>query len=173
MAYKDIEKRKANQKKWRENNREYIRNYNQTKGKINQKKYYEKNKDEINRKTREYRKKTEVKERISENNKDYHKKNKDKINERKREYSKRPEIRKRKAEIRREYNKLPKIKEINKIRDKTKHNFPLANKKCKICKGTAKHHHHYTNPYKFDKFWYVCIKCHEEVHEYKREVISQ
>lgn len=48
------------------------------------------------------------------------------------------------------------------IRQRTRTQFPIKNKKCNFCKDVATQHHHNTEPYKVDKFDYVCVKCHSD-----------
>ena len=92
-------------------------------------------------------------------NREYHKKNKERITEHKRIYrNSNPQIRKNINEK----AKLTRLRNIEKaiIRDKTKHCFPLLGKQCEFCSEMAISHHHYTIPYEYDKFWYVCKECH-------------
>ena len=87
------------------------------------------------------------------------------------EYFKDPEKIKRRNEKQKEYRL--KFAEENKVRDKTKHDFPLKDKLCKFCNQKAQHHHHYTKPYEFDKFWYVCIKHHLKIHMEERDAFLE
>lgn len=70
---------------------------------------------------------------------------------------------------RRNKNKLPmykkKYRKYNKLkvnlRNKTRANFKIPiNQKCQFCDNLAIARHHYTIPYEFDKFWFVCRECH-------------
>ena len=55
--------------------------------------------------------------------------------------------------------KTEKQREVRYIKRKTRSLFPITNQKCK-CGFQATEHHHTTNPIEFDKFIYVCHKCH-------------
>ncbi len=161
MAYKDQEKYKEYQKKWRENNKEKIREYNQTKGKESHKRWYEKNKERVKMERKENY--PNIKEKENLRSKKYHENNRGKILLRKKEYFQKPEVKKIVNERQKKY-RLKHLKK-NKERDKTKHDFPLKGKWCKFCNEKAQEHHHYTEPYQFDKFWFVCRKHHLEIHK--------
>lgn len=56
------------------------------------------------------------------------------------------------------------------IKRKTRRLYPLKNKKCKFCNEKATEHHHYTKPIEFNKFNYVCHKCHIKTNRKCKEV---
>ena len=63
-----------------------------------------------------------------------------------------------------EYDKTElKIKNMR-IRSKTNKNFPLAKQKCVKCGANAEQHHHTTKPIVFDKFIFLCERCHNTIH---------
>jgi len=71
MPYKDKEKQREANKRWRENNKEKQKEY--------MKEYYEKNKEQLNQKNKEYYQKN--KDRIKQTVKEYSQENKEKIKE--------------------------------------------------------------------------------------------
>jgi len=59
------------------------------------------------------------------------------------------------------YQETIKRKNLRAIRALTRIYFPITNQKCNFCKSRAKQHHHYINPIEYDKFYFVCKKCHK------------
>ena len=172
MTYKDKEKYREYQKKWRERNKKYLIEYNKIHGKEISKKYYKKNKERISANKREkYNTDPNFKQGELDRNKNYHKINKEKIALRKKEYVKIPEVRK-KINERQKINRRLHIGK-NREREKTKHLYPLKGHQCKFCDAKAEHRHHYTNPYIFNKFWYVCKDCHWKIHKGEKNVFLE
>jgi hypothetical protein len=169
MVYKNKEDYKEYQKKWREKNKDYIHNYSITKGRENSKKTYQKHKLIYRKKSRDRYINNKDKEKIR--NTKYHEENRDKIRIRKLNYRNKPEVRKR-LNIK---SKVYRIRNMDKniTRDKTKHSYPLKDKKCEFCSSDAKHHHHFTKPYEFNKFWYVCLECHRLIHKEGQDVFLE
>lgn len=60
------------------------------------------------------------------------------------------------------YEKTQYQRKIRNIKRKTRYYFPLKGQKCEICRARATEHHHYTKPIRFDKFKYMCHRCHNE-----------
>lgn len=58
------------------------------------------------------------------------------------------------------HEKTVKQKALRMIKRKTRLHFPIAGKRCKFCKAVATERHHYTDPIKFNKFYFVCHDCH-------------
>jgi phage-related minor tail protein len=117
------------------------------------KEYYKRNKEKIKNKRKEY----------CENNKNkvissaikYREKNRIKLNKKKLEYKKRTNYK---------TEKTPLQIKNREVRKQTRKFYPLLNKKCDFCDNKSTQHHHYTKPYVFDKFWYVCDDCHKKLH---------
>ncbi len=95
----------------------------------------------------------------------YREKNKEKIKKRVEEYNKRPEVKERRNKRQKAYRLRTDVNFRNKERDRTKNFFPLDGKQCEFCNNKAEEHHHYTKPYRFSKFWYVCRECHKKIHK--------
>ena len=168
---KDIERKKAYEKKWREEHKDWIKNYNQTKGKEAIKKYQEKNKIEILKRQRERYKLNLEKEKIR--SKKWRENNKERIAGYHKKYNQRPEVKERLNKKGKTYRFRNDIHFKNAERDKTKRIFPLEGKQCEFCNNKAESHHHYTNPYRFSKFWYVCKQCHEKITKEGQDVFLE
>lgn len=101
-----------------------------------------------------------------------------KVNKQKREYYKKLYLNTRENHIKRakeyvkkthyKYEKTPEQRQIRGIKRQTRYYFPLNNHNCEFCGNKAIEHHHNTQPIEFDKFNYICKKCHKEIH--KKEV---
>jgi len=133
---KNKEKRREYSRKYRKENPEKVKEYNR--------KWKKENKEKV----KEYNIKWQ-RENL-EKKREYYKKNKKKIDEYDRKWK-------------REYNQKPEVRIKSSIKRKTNRKFPLKNKLCEYCDEKAEEHHHYTEPYKFDKFWFVCKKHHLEI----------
>lgn len=57
-----------------------------------------------------------------------------------------------------------KDRELILLRKKTQYYFPLKGHNCEFCVAKATQHHHNTQPIEFDKFNYICMECHREIH---------
>ncbi len=147
---------KTNEKE-KQRMKEYYKN-NIEKERKRKREYYRENKKEICKKEKQKRK--DNLEEHRKKDREYYEKNRDKILKRKLAYAKKTNYK-----SSRKFQEKPEIKELNRIRDKTKHTYPLKNKRCERCNSKAEEHHHTTKPYKFDKFWYVCRKCHKKIHK--------
>lgn len=62
-------------------------------------------------------------------------------------------------------DKSPERKAMMNIRSRTRHKYPLKGQKCQECGFKADHRHHTTSPPEVDKFIFMCLKCHNELHE--------
>lgn len=148
-------------KEQKRRNKEYMREY--------RKKYPNMNKENY----------AKNREKAKEESKKWKQDNPEKVKKYKREwYRNNPE--KRRAWYRRYYSDSKKREGINQyfrerrkmidlnfntlIRSKTNKKFPLTNQKCIKCGGSAECHHHTTNPYQYDKFDFMCNKCHGVLH---------
>lgn len=56
------------------------------------------------------------------------------------------------------------------VRAVTIYRFPLKDKICEICESKAEQRHHYTRPYDWDKFIFICKKCHLNIHQNNTEI---
>ena len=154
---------------------------NKIKERLRSKKYHQENREKISKRKKKYR--LEHLEEMKKQEKDRRERNIEVSRQKEREYYKKnaPKIIQRKHEeakargfpYQKKYMQRPEVKEKNKIRDKTKHQFKLEGKKCKFCDEDAKQHHHTTDPYEFDKFWYVCLKCHKKIHRGGQDVFLE
>lgn len=63
------------------------------------------------------------------------------------------------------YEKTEKERESRNIKRKTRYYFSLEGINCEYCGKSAQCRHHNTNPIKFDKFDFVCNKCHKIIHD--------
>ena len=52
---------------------------------------------------------------------------------------------------------------IRNIKRRTRYHFPILGKKC-ICGNDAEVRHHTTNPIEYDKFDFLCKRCHKNIH---------
>ncbi len=59
------------------------------------------------------------------------------------------------------------------IISKTNRLFPVKEgTKCEFCDKQAKEHHHNTSPIEFDKFNYICIRCHYKKHNKEKRKLT-
>ena len=124
-------------KKWRKDNPDKIKAYlERTVDKKNA--YYEKNRDKI-------------KKGIDA----YYANNREEIARKKR-------IKNQKTNY--EYDRVESTKRNKAVRSETNKKFPLAGEKCVKCGVDAEQHHHTTKPIVFDKFIFICEKCHNPLH---------
>ena len=65
--------------------------------------------------------------------------------------------------------KTPEARKIKNIRRKTIDKFPLKNQICAMCCDIATERHHTTMPIEFDKFIFVCDRCHLNIHNEERK----
>lgn len=63
-----------------------------------------------------------------------------------------------------EYDRVESTRKKAIIRDKTRKMFPLKGQVCVKCGADAEHRHHTTNPIEWDKFDFLCEKCHNPLH---------
>ena len=63
-----------------------------------------------------------------------------------------------------EYDRVESTMRNKAVRSKTNSKFPLAGQKCVKCGVDAEQHHHTTKPIVFDKFIFICEKCHNPLH---------
>lgn len=112
------EEEKQRMREYNKNNREKIKERN--------KKYYIQNGEQIKIRKKQERKDNPEKYRVLD--KKNYQKNREVILKRKLDYAKKTHYK----AGRKFYNK-PENKEINKIRDRTKHHFPLKDKNCEFC----------------------------------------
>ena len=59
---------------------------------------------------------------------------------------------------------------IRNIKRKSRYHFQLDGMRCLLCGNCAEHRHHTTKPIEFDKFIFVCKKCHKNIHVNLKEV---
>lgn len=73
------------------------------------------------------------------------------------------------------YEKTEEQRMVRNIKRHTRYYFPLAGHNCEFCGEKAAFHHHNTFPIEFDRFNYVCKKCHKLIHNQiiTREVDEQ
>lgn len=67
--------------------------------------------------------------------------------------------------INHKFDKIPLRKNYHSIIATTQYYFPLELKTCEHCGKKAEVHHHTTKPIVFDKFKYLCKKCHYDIHQ--------
>jgi hypothetical protein len=89
-------------------------------------------------------------------NRQYYLKNKDAIIKRTKDYVKKTNYK---------YEKTDDQRFIRNIKRKTRYHFPLFNHLCEFCGKKATEHHHNTFPLEFDKFNFICKKCHNIIHK--------
>lgn len=89
-------------------------------------------------------------------NKKYYEKNKNKII---------GNVKKRQQDTDYASEKTPAQKIIRNIKRKTRYYFRLNGHNCEFCTKKAEEHHHNTSPIEFDKFNFVCRKCHKNIHK--------
>ena len=63
-----------------------------------------------------------------------------------------------------EYDRVESTRKKAIIRDKTRKMFPLKGQVCVKCGSDAEHRHHTTDPIEWDKFDFLCEKCHNIIH---------
>lgn len=60
--------------------------------------------------------------------------------------------------------KTPKEVAKRYIKRKSRYHYSLDEQKCETCNAPAECRHHTTDPIEFDKFQFLCNRCHKEVH---------
>lgn len=163
---RDLEKRKAYQKKWRAEHAEYLREYNRKKAH----EYYWRDPEKFRERSRSY--KDEHREEVNEYNKEYRAKHYEKIRERMRPYLK--EYR----EKHQEEHRLSSIEQSRKHPDEVKarsavnhaiRDGKLKRKACEVCgeKDAQAHHDDYNYPFKVR---WLCVSCHNEWHRNNKPI---
>ncbi len=89
-----------------------------------------------------------------ESRRKYYEKNKEKILKYSKEYSKKTNYR---------YEKTLEQRKIRYIKRKTRYHFSLSGMSCVKCNKGAECRHHTTRPIMFDKFDFLCNKCHNGI----------
>jgi hypothetical protein len=67
------------------------------------------------------------------------------------------------------FEKTEKERRNRSIKRQTRYYFRLNGHNCEFCSEPATEHHHNTKPIEFDKFNFVCHKCHMKIHTKKKE----
>ena len=110
-----------------------------------------------------------TKERVKEYNQEYYIRNRRAILEQKKEYYAKNSTKiikqHKKYNVKTNYKNYKTKSErlMAVIRSKTRKNFPLEGNYCK-CGNPAEHRHHTTKPVIWNKFEFVCSKCHINLH---------
>ena len=157
---RDLEKRKAYQKKWRAEHAEQLREYNRRKAH----EYYWKNPEKFRELSRKY--KSKHKEKVNEYARQYGLEHREEIRNRMKQYLK--EYR----SSHKEEHKISSAKQREKFPDETKARLianhairdgKLTKQTCEICgeENTQAHHDDYNYP--LEVRW-LCVKCHNEWH---------
>jgi len=123
---------------------------------LKQKKQYN-SRPEIKIRNREYKQKKREENPLREklaSRKSYEKYRKNNI-KKIQEYSKKNNYKYEKTDIQRK---------LRGIKRRTRYFYPLEGHLCEVCGNKAQVRHHNTKPIEFDKFNYLCNKCHKEVH---------
>ncbi len=74
------------------------------------------------------------------------------------------------------HEKSDKEREIRSVKRKTRLKYPLRGfsylkaRRCYFCPEQATLHHHTTIPIEFDKFEFMCKKCHTKLHRLLRKL---
>lgn len=163
---RDMEKRRAYQKKWREEHADHVRAYQREYAR----KKYQENPEKFRQLSREYKEKN--RDKVRAYNKKYREDNIDAIRKRERDYHKRyRELHRAEhnASSARQRQKFPNETKVRSMANHAIRDGKLTRQPCEVCgeKQTQAHHDDYNNP--LEVRW-LCVKCHNEWHRYNKPI---